>query len=98
MDTKTPQEIASEKIQVLSSFQNDIRRWFDGQYAQSEVDELRSRINRTVRRVRSIVIETDCLKLITAAPPPAIGGLMLRNTDPFSNVLETYYGIDLSEI
>ncbi len=93
MDTKTPQEIALEKIQVLSSFQNDIRRWFDGQYDQSEVDELRSRINRTVRRVHRIVRETDCLKLITVAPPPAIGGLMLRNTDPFSNVLETYYGM-----
>jgi hypothetical protein len=93
MDTKTPQEIALERIQILSLFKEDIRRWFDGQYSQLEKDDLRSRINRAVRRIHKIVIETGCLKLITAAPPPAVGGLMLRDYDPFGNVLESYYGM-----
>jgi len=93
MTTKVPQEITSEKIQLLSSFQVDIRCWFDGKYAQSEADAIRSRINRNVRRVCSIVSETGCLKLITVAPPAAVGGLMIRNANPFDSVLETYYGL-----
>jgi hypothetical protein len=93
MDIKTPQEIALEKIQLLSLFKEDIRRWFDGKYTQLEKDELRSRINRSVRRIHNIVKETGCLKLITAAPPASVGGLMLKGFDPFDNILESYYGL-----
>lgn len=93
MVIKVPRESTSEKIQLLSSFQVDIRRWFDGGYGQSEIDALRSRINRKVQRVRNIVTETGCLKLVTVAPPAAIGGLVIRNANPFDSVLETYYGL-----
>ncbi|HEY9629438.1 MAG TPA: hypothetical protein V6C84_19225 [Coleofasciculaceae cyanobacterium] len=93
MTTKVPQESISEKIQLLSSFQVDIRCWFDEKYDQSEAEAIRSRINRNVRRVCNIVTETGCLKLMTVAPPAAIGGLMISNANPFDSVLETYYGL-----
>jgi hypothetical protein len=93
MNIRTPQEIIAEKIKVLFAFQEDIRRWFDGAYDATEADELRSRINRTVRRVNEIVREAGCLKLFTIAPPPAVGGLVIRNADPFDSVLEIYYGM-----
>ena len=93
MNIRTPQEIVAEKIRVLFAFQEDIRRWFDGAYDATEADELRSRINRTVRRVSEIVREAGCLKLFTIAPPPAVGGLVIRNANPFDSVLESYYGM-----
>jgi hypothetical protein len=91
MNDCTIQELVSGKIQLLSSFQRDIRRWFDGEYDDSEKMELRSRINRAVQRVRKVVLETGCLQMVTMAPPPAVGG----DADPFSNILGNYYGISL---
>jgi hypothetical protein len=95
MDDCTLQELVSEKIQLLSSFQRDIRRWFDGEYDDSERMELRSRINRAVQRIHKVVLETGCLQVFTVAPPPTIGGLIVRDVDPFSNILGDYYGISL---
>ena len=85
--------IASEKIQLLSRFREDIRLWFDGQHHSLNIDRLRSQIKRNVRAVRSIVEETSCLKLISTTPP-SIGKLTVRDYDPFNSVLETpYYGV-----
>jgi REase_DpnII-MboI len=99
MDNYIPQELVLEKIQLLSSFQTDIRRWFDGKYYdESEKIELRTRINRSVQRVRKIVIEAGCLQVVTMAPPPAIGGLFIQEADSFSNILQNYYGKSLIPI
>ncbi len=92
MNIKNYTEVISNKINVLNSFKEDILDWFYGNYDSSTVDELRSQINRSVKIVRDILLETECLSTITIAPPPAIGGLMIRNYDPFNNVLQNYYG------
>lgn len=93
IDPKAPQAIVAENIKILSEFHKNIQRWFDGNYDVTEALELRSRINRTVRRVNEIVWEAGCLKLLTVVPPPAVGGLFIRNTNPFDSVLESYYGV-----
>ncbi|NJL88961.1 MAG: hypothetical protein HC916_03510 [Coleofasciculaceae cyanobacterium SM2_1_6] len=92
MDAPTLQKLITEKIQLLSSFKTNIRRWFHGEYDNESKSEIRSQINRSVQQVRKVILETGCLKLITIAPPPAIGGLIIHNLDPFNNVLENYYG------
>jgi hypothetical protein len=93
MDALTPQELIAEKIQLLSSFKVEIRRWFNGEYGNGSKSELRSQINRSVNRVCKVVTETGCLKLISVAPPPAIGGFIIRNANPFDNVLGDYHGM-----
>lgn len=95
MNALTPQELVAEKIQLLSLFKAKIRRWFNGEYGNESESELRSQINRSVQRVCKVVIETGCLKLMTIAPPPAVGGLIIRNANPFDNVLGDYHGMSL---
>lgn len=87
MNTKMPQEIVSQKIQLLSSFKEDIRCWFERQYQPSEVNQLRSQIKHNVQRVRSIIMETSCLRLMPTLPRSATGGLVIRDYDPFNNIL-----------
>ena len=87
MDTKTPQEIVAQKIQLLASFKEDIRCWLDEQYQPSNNIQLRSQIKRNVQRVRSIIMETSCFKLMPTMPPSATGGLVIRDYDPFNSIL-----------
>lgn len=94
MDTTIPQEIANEKIETLTSFKEDICRWLNRDYSAIDVELLRTRIEQNVRRVHSIIVETRCLKLMPTKPPSVTGGLVIRDYDPFDNVLETpYFGI-----
>ena len=95
MANKSPAELVAEKINTLSDFKKDIRCWFDGNYDPLKKEELRSQIYRTVPRVREIVQEAGCLKLITLAPPPAVGGLFVQNADPFDSLLQSYYRMSL---
>ena len=94
MNTKIPQETTLEKIQILSAFKKDITRWYYAHHDLSDVARLRCRIKQNIQNVRSVVKETHCLELVSTTPPSAIGGLKIRDYDPFNSVLETpYYGI-----
>lgn len=79
----------TDKIAFLSNFKDDILAHFEGRGGNA----VRSRINRGMARARSIVAEAGVLKTVTLSPPPAIGGLMVRNADPFNFILESYYGM-----
>lgn len=89
MDTTTPQEAVSQKIQLLSSFKQDIRRWLNGQYQPSDFPELQLQIRQNVRRVRNIVMETNCLKLISTIPTSVTRGLVIRDYDPFNSIADS---------
>jgi hypothetical protein len=94
MNSKTLQKKTSKKIQTLSLFKEDIRRWLDGQYNPLEIEQLRSQIKLNVQRVHNIVMETGSLRLMPTIPPSATGGLVIRDYDPFNNVLgNSYLGI-----
>lgn len=41
MNNKIPQEIAFEKIRILSLFRDNIYRWFNGQYKLPNSSQLR---------------------------------------------------------
>src|SRR5271169_928255 len=45
--------------------------------------------------VRREVVEAGCFHTITIGPPPAIGGLVMRNIDSFAMMFERPYGHDL---
>ncbi len=83
---------ATEKIAFLERFKADIQAHFNG----ADDDATRSRINRGMKRARDIVGETGAMKTVTLSPPPAIGGLIVRDADPFSFILQDYYGMSLA--
>ena len=89
MNTNKSQETISEKIDRLSTFKNNICRWYDGYYHLSEVEQLCSEMKRNTMSVREIVIETRCLKLISTIPSSLTGGMVIRDCDPFSNILNS---------
>ena len=81
----------SDKIAFLERFQADIRAHFAGDGSAS----LRTQISRSMPRAKGILMETGTLKSVTLSPPPAIGGLMVQNADPFGFVLQDYYGMSM---
>jgi REase_DpnII-MboI len=86
----------AEKIQTLQSFRGDIIQWHnDRRESPQGIAELRSRINRNMRKANEIIRETGSLKVMTLSPPPISGGLMIRNADPFGFVIDGYYGMSV---
>ena len=89
MNTNKSREIISEKIEQLSTFKTNICRWYDGQYHLSEAEQLCFEVKQNTRPVREIVMETRCFKLTSTIPSSLTGGIVIRDCDPFSNVLNS---------
>ena len=79
-----------ERIRMLESFKTDLQSWYS-----AGSPELRSRINQQKVAVRREVVESGCYRTITIGPPPAIGGLVMRDIDPFDMMLDPPHGVDL---
>ena len=79
-----------EKIKKLEDFKNLLLSWL-----KKPTLEVRSLINQDLQWIRREVIEAGCLKTFTISPPPAIGGLIMQNIDPFNMPFEEPYGISL---
>lgn len=58
-------------------------------------NELRSAINQERAWVEREVLEAGCFVTITVGPPPAIGGLIARNTNPFNGIFDPPYGANM---
>jgi hypothetical protein len=82
---------AAEKISFLQQFKADIIAHFNG----ANDEATRVRINRGMRRAKQIVSEAGAMKTITLSPPPAIGGMIVRDGDPFAFILQDYYGMSM---
>ncbi len=92
MDEKEKQSLNLEKrIQLLQDFQEALSNYFN----KGETPQLRSFINRNVEAVERVVMEAGTIKLITISPPPIIGGLIVKNTNPFDNLFENFWGLSL---
>lgn len=85
----TPDDI-QERIKILKAFKEDLASWhLEGS------PELRSQINQQTVFVRREVVEAGCFRTVTLGPPPIVGGLVMRNIDPFDMMLDPPYGVDL---
>lgn len=79
-----------EKIQRLDEFKSMLFSW-----QKSHDPEIRSSINQNINWARREVIEAGCLHTLTIGPPPAVGGLIMRNIDPFHMMFDPPYGVSL---
>lgn len=76
----------TDKIARLEQFRLLLATWED----KGDPDD-RRRINQTKSWVRREIIEAGCFKTLTISPPPAIGGLIMRNIDPFDMIFDSPY-------
>lgn len=84
---------AKEKIAKLEEFKSTVNQFF------ADYDpETRSKINRDKSWVRREVLEAGCFKTFTVSPPPAVGGLIMRNVDPFECIFNPPYNMSISSI
>jgi len=81
-----------EKIQRLEEFKTNLLRW-----QQRHDPDVRSFINQNSVWVRQEVIEAGCFHTLTIGPPPAVGGLVMRNVDPFAMMFAPPYLVNLIE-
>lgn len=80
-----------EKILKLEEFKQKLNEWQMARYDEGLRSELRTYINRNKVWVRREVIEAGCYHTVTIGPPPAIGGLVMQNLDPFAMIFNPPY-------
>lgn len=80
----------AEKIKKLEEFKALLSTW-----SKSRDSDARSEINRQKTWVRREVIEAGCFHSFTIGPPPAIGGLIMRDIDAFAAIFDPPYGMSM---
>lgn len=81
-----------EAITLLERFKELLQVWEYG----DATSQIRSELNRNIPAARSLVIKAGVYKSFTIAPPPAIGGLVMRNVDPFTCIFDAPYGVSIA--
>jgi predicted nucleotide-binding protein len=88
----TPEE--QRVVRELEDFRNAVKRWARADRAE-ERERLRSLINRRLEGIQEIVRLAGYHQTLTISPPPMIGGLVMRNLDPFNYIFQDVYGESL---
>lgn len=84
-------------VSDLEGFRDKIVAWSKSA-GGDERRRLRASINQNLHQAREIVRLAGCLNIMTIAPPPMIGGLIMRNVDPFNYIFEDVYGQSLTDV
>ena len=82
-----------EKVAKLEEFKSKVN-----QFVADYDPEIRSKINRDKSWVRREVMEAGCFKTFTVSPPPAVGGLVMRDVDPFECIFNPPYNMSITSI
>ncbi len=77
---------ADNRIEKLNSFLQLLDEW-----GRTHHDGVRARINQTKNSVQREVIEAGCLYTMTISPPPAVGGMIMQNVNPFDMIFQQVY-------
>lgn len=95
-DSKTPSTTNEDPAIVrLGAYQRLLREYLT---TKGDRADLRSRLNVEKVWVRQQVIEAGCYMTVTVGPPPAIGGLVVQNVDPFLMLFDPPWGVDLFSV
>ncbi|SIO06797.1 hypothetical protein [Salinivibrio sp. ES.052] len=79
-------ENIDQRIEKLTDFLGLLDAW-----EEEHPEEIRSRISRARPSVQREVLEAGCLHTITVSPPPAVGGMVMQNVNPFDMIFERVY-------
>lgn len=75
-----------ERIAKLEEFKERSLIW-EQSTNSAERQANRTYLNKNRRSVRREVIEAGCHKTLTISPPSVVGGLLMKNVDPFHKCL-----------
>lgn len=84
-----------EDISILEAFISKLKAYHVTRDSKIRNDTRRS-INQDKSYVRELVIAAGCFQTLTITPPPAVGGLIQRNVDPFDVIFDAPYGVNVS--
>jgi hypothetical protein len=79
-----------EKIQKINDFKTQLK-----DYNKNPTESTREKINQEKRWIEREVLESGCMKLFTATPPPAMGGLIHSNLNPFDIIFNPPYRLNI---
>jgi hypothetical protein len=82
--------VQESRIKRLEKFKEKLLEWDTTDDPRREA-ELRTYLNQNMTEVRRDVIEARCYGTITISPPPAVGGLIMRDQDPFTLLFNPPY-------
>lgn len=82
-------------IESLEEYKKVLRSWDSGNVSREALQETRSWINQKTPMIRKLVWRAGCGKTLTVGPPPAVGGMIMRNVDPFSALFDGPYGLNM---
>lgn len=82
-----------EIIKKLEEFQQLLFSWEQHYSLQT-----RSSINKNIPFVQKILHLTGTHRTITVAPPPMVGGLIMKNVDPFTCIYDPPYGLSVIDV
>jgi predicted nucleotide-binding protein len=80
-------------LETLDSFKCLLQKWDD-----TPTSNIRGEINRKIHPVKQLIKKAGVSKSFTISPPPAIGGLIMRNVDPFTCIFDPPYGLSVVDI
>ena len=84
-----------ELIDLLETYKAALQVWNAGHDTLEDGTSIRTFINRNTPAVRKIVWRAGSGRTMTVSPPPAVGGLVMRNVDPFSCVFQGPYRLNM---
>jgi len=85
------QEKADQKIARLTEFQRQL-----SEYDESGSASARRYLNQNSSAVRRDLVEAGCYQRYTISPPPAIGGLIMRDVDPITMMFDPPYRMNFT--
>jgi hypothetical protein len=84
-----------KQIEELQDFRTNVVAWMEAS-SRAEQEPLRVLINRNVGKIIETVTLAGCRISMTVSPPPAIGGIVMQNVDPFAYIFDDVWGISLN--
>ncbi len=87
--------LIEKRIKLLSDFHKSLKLWFRGDLTDEQRSEHRSYLNKNLIAVRTAVREARTSGSVTIMPP-ALGGVVMPNMDPFANLFTDFYGLSLA--
>ena len=89
------QELRQQKVELLRRFNRKVRLWNAGAYFDDK-EGLRAEINALLPLARQIVMDIGCFRFMGVSPPPALGGAVLTNIDPFASLFTSFWGMSVT--
>lgn len=83
-----------EIINKLEVFKGLLNTWQILDSDSPQIPTVRTQINKSKSFVQSVVYKTGSLKRFDIGPPPAVGGFMMRNVNPFDVIFDPPYRLD----